>query len=371
MKLAKTMTLAAAAFAVAATGNAQTVIDITGSTAGRSAVHNAILSVMSNETYVYNGSSFNGASKTLFKGDLGGTPVTVRTSWSGSAAGVRDLAQNNSSVWFANTAINTVALNGTAVSMANNSANTVQDIPEIAFSDVFQSSTIYTSPTLTDQSVGIIPFKFYASADAPATLTNIQPGLAQKLWGQGYLPLALFTGDAADQGTYVFATGRDPESGTRITAMAEVGFGVFNNVLQYQPTVAGGAVTALTLWPAGTYAEGNGGYTSGSLVKTAVEANAFVNGFGLVSYLGSSDWSAVAKELTYNGVSYSADNVKQGKYTFWGYLHQMRQTSLSGTTLTFFNSLANAVKADTSWLVKVADMSVSRTADGGLISPTY
>jgi len=371
MKLKNSLLLAAATFVAASSANAQTVIDITGSTAGRSAVHNAIRTVLSNETFVYNGSSFNGASKALFKGDISGTPVIIRTSWSGSAAGVRDVAQNNSSVWFPVTTIDTNSLNNTAVSMANNSANTVQETAEIAYSDVFQSSTIYGSPTLIDDTAGIIPFKFYASADAPASLTNISSLQARSLFGSGYIPLAVFSGNSSDQATYIYATGRDPESGTRITGMAEIGHGVFAAVQHNQPTIASGAVTAVTLWPTGTYAEGNGGYTSGSNVKTAVEANGFANGFGLISFTGASDWSGVAKELSYNGVTYSVDNVKQGKYTFWGYLHQMRHSSLSGTTLSFYNSLLTAVRADTSWLVKTNEMSVTRPSDGGLINPTY
>ena len=371
MKLIKTLSISAAVLGVAGSLNAQTVIDITGSTAGRAAVHAAIRTVLANETFVFTGSNINGASKALFKGDISGTPVTIRTSWSGSAAGVRDVAQNNSAVWFPNTAINTVALNGTAVAMSNNSANTVQDTAEIAFSDVFQSSTIYGTPALTDVTVGIIPFKFFTSSDVNGAFTNISPSQAKYLWGNGYIPLAMLSGDNADQATFLFATGRDPESGTRITAMAEIGYGVFNAVQQYQPTITTGAVTAINIWPAGTYAEGNGGYTSGSSVKTALEATAFASGFGLISYLGSSDWSGVAEELTYNGVAYSANSVKEGTYTFWGYLHQMRQASLSGTPLAFFDSLATAVQADTSWLVKTADMFVSRSSDGGLINPTY
>lgn len=371
MKIKNTLLLAAASFAAASAVNAQTVIDVTGSTAGRSAVHNAIRTVLSNETFVYNGSSFNGASKVLFKGDISGTPVIVRTSWSGSAAGVRDVAQNNSSVWFANTSIDTNSLNNTNVNLANNTANTVQDTAEIAYSDVFQSSTIYGTPTLTDDKAGIIPFKFYASADAPASVSNITSLQARTLFGAGYIPLAFFSGNNSDQATYIYATGRDPESGTRITGMAEIGYGVFGAVQHYQPTVLSGAVTNVTLWPAGTYAEGNGGYTSGSGVKPVLEANGFANGFGLISFTGSSDWSAIAKELTYNGVAYSADNVKEGKYTFWGYLHQMRHSSLAGTPLSFYNSLLTAVRADVSWLVKTTDMQVARSSDGGLINPTY
>jgi hypothetical protein len=374
MKLKNSLLLAAATFVAASSANAQTVIDITGSTAGRSAVHNAIRTVLSNETFVYNGSNFNGASKVLFKGDISGTPVIVRTTWSGSAAGVRDVAQNNSSVWFPNTSIDTNSLNNTEVNLANNSVNTVQDVAEIAYSDVFQSSTIYGSPTLTDDQAGIIPFKFYASVDAPASLSNITSLQARRLWQTGASNLAYFSGNSSDRTTLIAATGRDPESGTRITAMAEIGYGVFNEVKQYQPTISAGAVTGVALWPAGTYAEGNGGYTSGSSVKTAVQATSFgPAGFGLISYIGSSDWPAVnaAKELSYNGVFYSADAVKEGKYTFWGYLHQMKQPSLSGTANTFYGSLLTAVRADVSWLVKTTDMGVERSSDGGLVNPKY
>lgn len=372
MKLVKTITMTAAVLGAAVTGNAQTVIDITGSTAGRSAVQNAIQNVLSNETFVFNtGKTISNCDKSMFKGDIGGTPVIVRTSWSGSAAGVRDVAQNNSSVWFANTAINTVALNNTAINLNNSTANTVQDVAEIAFSDVFQSSTIYQTPALTDDTAAIIPFKFFASADKPAALTNITPLQARFLWGSGYIPLAMFTGLAADQGTSIFATGRDPESGTRITAMAEIGYGVFGTVQQYQPTIVSGAVTSVALWPAGTYIEGNGGYSSGSSVKTAIDANAFANGTGLISYLGSSDWTSVGKELTWNGNSYSSQNVIEGRYTFWGYLHQFRHPSLSGTSLSFYTSLLNSVRADTTWLVKTSEMKVARSSDGGLVNPRY
>jgi hypothetical protein len=376
MKLIKSLTLAAAVLGAVTTGNAQDVIDITGSTAGRSAVHQSILAVLNNETYVYNGSNFNGAGRVLFRGDLGATPVVVRTAWSGSAAGVRDVAQNNSSVWFINnTAAGASPLNGGVISTGdgvNTTTNLAQDVAEIAFSDVFQSSTIYTSPVLSDDFAGIIPFKFYTSPDAPTNVVNMWPNVAQKIWGTGFVPVALLTGNSGDTNKFAFATGRDPESGTRITTMAEIGYGVFNNVQQYQPTIVSNAVTALALWPAGTYVEGNGGYSSGSSVKTAVSATpAFSNNKGLISYLGSSDWTTNSRELTYNGVSYSSENVIQGKYTFWGYLHQMKQTSLSGTALTFYNSLLTQVQSDVSWLVRNSQMQVSRAADGGLISPKY
>ena len=381
MKLIKNLALAAAVLGSTVGAQAQTTIDITGSTAGRGAVHNAILAALTGETYRFNGSNFNGAGRVLFRGNLGTNQVVVRTAWSGSAAGVRDVAMNNSSVWFINNGAFTAgALNNAVVTVGNlnaNFVNLVQDTPEIAFSDVFQSSTIYTAPGLTDALTGIIPFKFYASRDASTNLVNISPLQARFLWGNGFIPVALLTGLNADQATYAFATGRDPESGTRITAMAEVGYGVFGPVQQYQPSISGGAVTAITLWPAGTYAEGNGGYSSGSSVKTALEANAFTNGNGLISYIGSSDWSTVAKEMNYNGNSFSTNNVTEGRYTFWGYLHQLGHPGVVGTsaptsvTKSFFSALETQVEADTTWLVRVSQMQVTRTSDGGLINPLY
>ncbi|MFZ4483505.1 MAG: hypothetical protein ACOYOL_05935 [Chthoniobacterales bacterium] len=382
MKLIKTLALTAAVLGTAVGVQAQTTIDITGSTAGRSAVHNAILAALTSDTYVFNGNNLNAAGRVLFRGNLGTNSVVIRTAWSGSAAGVRDVAQNNASVWFINNgAIGAGALNNSVITTGNTAAsvptfgNLVQDTPEIAFSDVFQSSTIYTSPGLADALTGIIPFKFYASKDAPTNLVNISPLAARFLFGSGYIPLSMLTGLAGDASTYAFATGRDPESGTRITAMAEIGYGVFGAVQQYQPAIGGGAVTNAVLWPAGTYAEGNGGYSSGSSVKTAVEANGFTNGLGLISYIGSSDWSAVAKELTYNGNSFSTNNVTQGRYTFWGYLHQLGHPGVVGTsaptsvTKSFFTALETQVEADTTWLVRVSQMAVSRTSDGGLINP--
>ena len=78
MKLVKTITMTAAVLGAAVTGNAQTVIDITGSTAGRSAVQKAIQTVLSNETFVFNtGKTITNCDKSLFKGDIGGNQMST------------------------------------------------------------------------------------------------------------------------------------------------------------------------------------------------------------------------------------------------------------------------------------------------------
>ncbi len=381
MKITKSLVLAAAVVGSAAVGNAQTVIDITGSTAGRAAVHSAIRTTLGGAacTFVVNtGNNLANTPKAIFKGNLGTNPVIVRTSWSGSAAGVRDVAANNASVYLPKTNIDTVALNNTTLNLANaNTTNVEQGVAEIAFSDVFQSSTIYSTPVLADVTPGIIPFKFYASADAPAGITNLTAQTARQAWGTGFIRQDYLTGNPADTNDFVYFTGRDPESGTRITAMAEIGFGVFGSVQQYQPTTNATQVTDAVLWPTGTYSEGNGGFTSGGTVKAVMEKNGFVNDFGLISYLGSTDWSSTAKELAYNGNYYSSNNVVYGKYTFWGYLHQMGHQGVVGTLApasvikSFFTNLQTSVAADTTWLVQVAAMKVTRSSDGGLVQPLY
>jgi len=379
MKTIKKQILATAIIVGAFSTGANAQIDISGSTAGRAAVHNAILTVLANETYSFNGNNLNAASKAIFKGQLGiaGPAVTIRTSWSGSAAGIRDVAANNAAVWFPIASFDTNNNNASNINFANNTANTVQSAPEIGFSDVFQSSTEYQTPTLKDETVGIIPFKFFTSVDSPATVDNMTPQAAKRLYASGFISQAYLTGNNSDQGVFIYATGRDPESGTRITTMAEIGYGVFNPVNQFQPTFTATDITGVALWPAGVYAEGNGGYPSGSSVKAALAKNGYGPGFPLISYLGSSDWSGSGDELSYNGVTYSSQNVIEGKYTFWGYLHQVGHELIVGVTApasdtkTFFSSLGTAIKADTTWLVKTTDMQVARDSDGGLVNPLY
>src|SRR4029077_1606703 len=87
--------------------------------------------------------------------------------------------------------------------------------------------------------------------------------------------------------TALVATGRDFDSGTRLTAVTEPGIGANTVLKQYQPTVSAGAVTALALYPrttingVDTQADGNGGESSGSSLRgfltNTVNASAIQN----------------------------------------------------------------------------------------------
>jgi hypothetical protein len=372
MKLKTSLLALAATGAFVGTSYSQTVIDITGSTAGRSAVHSQILALLSGETLAWNGgSSASGATRVIYKGTYLGNPVIVRTFWSGSAAGVRDISnapQLAASYFDKTTDTSTgtapAGLNITSPTLAAASAETVS---EIGFSDVFQSSTAFTANSLVQQdAVGVIPFKFFKNEGASAALTNMTPGAFRFLYGAlGEAPLSLFTGNAADSGTTVFATGRDEFSGTRITTAAETGAGVFAALNQYTGTVSSNVATL-------TYVA-NGGFSSGSGVSTLL-GGTYASG-DIVGYLGASDWGTAvtngAVEMSYNGVTLgsNSDLIRNGAYSFWGYLHQSSMT-LTGDTATFYDDLkTNLLAAPGTGLVLLSTMNVERAADGAPISP--
>lgn len=341
MNILKASVASIVAVVFAQSAFADVTIRITGSSAFRAATHNAIKNIMTlsgtGDGYAYNGTSFTGANFAIFRGTVAGVPgkVTVKTSWSGSVAGVRDVAQSNPVAFLPDTTGISAGGTSGASTTSNESA-----VPDIAMSDTFQGSTKFTSPTLVRSTVGIIPFAWVASKDAPSGLTNVTPQLARALYKAGFASAALFTNnnaDASDQtgGTMVYAAGRDPFSGTRLTAFAESGVGVNTAVAQYEPV--SGAITNNTVGkikltaanPTEGVVEGDNGFTSGGnladLLRYSTPAvEDTVNNPGgtqkicFVGYLGESDagravngtGSAVtgtnagnARYLSYNGVS--------------------------------------------------------------------
>jgi len=233
MKAPKILVAGLLAFSLAGVANAQTIIHITGSTAFRAGAHQAISDILQpGYTVGYSGSSLPSASQAIFTGTTyasnGAIPVIIKTSWSGSVGGIQTVSQQLTiSTWLTNT------------TPAGPSAPNNYDppaVPDACFSDGFQSSSPFTAPVLLDHIVGIVPFKWVRNNGSPSTLSNITPQLAISLYtGTGSLPLALFTGLNSDEGTNVYALGRNADSGTRLTAFAETGIGVLNIVHQYYP----------------------------------------------------------------------------------------------------------------------------------------
>jgi hypothetical protein len=283
---------------LAGSASAQTTVRITGSTAFRASVHVGIQNILQpGYTYAYAGTNFTGASQAIFTGTTKAptsASVIIKTSWSGSVGGTKTVVQNLT--------VPTWLVNSTAQSTTGTpSAPSTYDSPVIAditMSDQFQNSTEFRTPVMVDKVVGVIPFQWVRNFGAPITITNMTPLLAGNLLSGGIL-LSQFTGNPADNGTVVYAVGRDEDSGTRLVTYAESFFGIFSSPTQYQAVMPAGTITDLVVWPPSTvlgtnYPLGHSGYPSGGTLVAALNAPgsnnpANPNPGWLVGYAGVND----------------------------------------------------------------------------------
>jgi len=356
----KLLTVLALTVLAAMGAHAQTIVNLGGSTAGRTAVHNNILALLTGETYAYDGtSSAAKATRAIYHGTYNGQAYIIRTFWSGSVNGITPVVAGTQLDQFIDTSVLGTSGGENIVSptLAPASANTVQ---QVGFSDIF-ASTVNETPADVEDEVGVITFKWYANKGSTG-ITNITPGLVRFIYGSSEALLSQFTGNPSDNGISVFPLGRNNSSGTRGTAMAESGYGNVVAVDQYTATASGGVVTALT-------PSGNDGSSSGSGVKNAL--NATYGGGVLIGYVGASDFAVDGVELTWNGVAYSAQAIQEGEYSFWGYLHMNRMNSLTGVGLSFYNGLNTSIEATPmdDGLLQRSTMNVARDADGAPIYP--
>ena len=414
MKITKTLASGLLTLALAPLANADVTINITGSTAFRAVTHQAILNAMTGETALWEGSgtALGSSNKACFKGSVAGIDgvTTVNCNWNGSVEGMTIVGAGVATTgWIDPNAAGNVFSSATAspwgTVVASGAAVKTSVVPTVACSDVYQASTT-VSAALDDVLGGVIPFKFVASESAPATFTNMSDQLHEVLWGTGVQRLSMFTGNAGDT-INVYAVGRDAGSGTRVTRLAETRYGITRPVQQFRVTNASGVATLFRRWPS-TLNEasppsgmtndptqsGNGGYTSGGTIATILGCTStsvsIANAAGTVGstgvsvvacgHLGLSDAAtavgAGAKELTYNGVAYTQDNVRNGKYTDWGYLHVLNQTgglsadqeAARDAVVGAFGSSLLPFGASVEAGIDIGTMSVSRTEDGGVVT---
>lgn len=399
------------ALTVVQQASADLTIRLTGSTAFRSGTHKAIVAMMGGEanckfaTAAISGNttntqtSFEGADYTIIRGAATGIPgvTTVQCTWTGSATGIHDVAVGTALSFIP--AASLPASNGYANAVVGNGATlaTESATARFAFSDVFQSSTPTPTPALVNTNLAIIPFSFVAN-EGTIGITNITQQLARALWTNGSQPKKLFTGNPAalDANDLVLAVGRDNGSGTRITQLAETKYGVFTPVQQWKLTGTT-AITIAQLWPVGdgvgSFAAGNGGYTSGSTVRTfmgltspsvelrddtgATVATGLPVSF--IAWLGIADSitavSNGAVRLSYEGVTYDGTNanlIYEGLYSGWGYLHLYTPSGLSTDETQFKTNLStqldNASVLGSAGL-RISQMQVSRSNDGATVGP--
>ncbi len=402
MKAPKILLAGILALSTAGVAEAQTTLHLTGSTAFRSAVQTAILQILQpGYSVAFVGSSYAGAGEAIISGttisNINGAPapVVIKTYWSGSLAGIETVSQQ---IPLANFLANTNTTAGGTNTALSSPGFDAAAIPEACMSDGFQLTSQYAPPqypALTNQNVGVVSFKFFKNLGAPAGITNMTPLLAQALWHNGSLPLSMFTGNSADASTIVYATGRDPDSGTRKDAFLESGIQSFSSslaavtVLQYAPSNSAGLVTAKNpgaITSQGpwipevvdniSFSRGNAGYYSGGDLAVAMgQTSPFI----YLTYLGLSDGVTAEKlgatELTYNGVPYSHPNAENGQYTYWT-VEQMDWLPLgvgpiTANQLQLAQILADQIANENLAGVgeSLASMTVTRSQEGGPVTP--
>lgn len=426
MKLKTSFLAAFAAVGVAGSASAQTVINITGATAFRQAAHAAILSSLdAGATYGYQGTNIGNAGRAIFSGTINGgaDAVIIRTSWSGSVAGIRAVVNQADSVTYYNTNPDTLG------ELTTSGAQNLQDninvstqgttANKITFADNFQDNTPYDATTLLGGPIGVVAFVpvVNETSEIPDGLNggNVTTHQLRRLIRSGTAPLQFITGNSANAGVSVIWTGRQDTSGTRVIYLTEAGLGAATTVTQYRvsPTTneANVPVTEVQIWPTGDSTNrsiiwgpdtgGNGGYASGGalapvLQRTSSSGVTVKDALGnvmatnqnvvLMSVISAQEGqdiqNGLGKVLAYNGVyiepealplglsDADKEKIAKGLYTLWSYEQLLYRDDISdGPTLDFIALLEGAIPGNIGGNgVTIADMFVTRQEDGGSLA---
>jgi hypothetical protein len=391
MKIKSTAIIGALALLAGDASAATRTFVITGATAFRAAANNSIIQLLGGAgvtQYAFTGTQgIGGTNRAIFKGTMAAFPgdeIIVKASWSGSTQGVLDLADQN--------AVEVLKSSVSMTTSGNNisaTGNVETATPRWAFSDVDKFLSTRPNASLSGGPVGVVPFMFIAGEGAPAGITNMTDQLHQTLWSTGSMPAGMFTGNLDDT-TTVLATGRNNGSGTRATILAETGYGAFTNVVQYNAVTSGDRITGAL----GAISEfGNGGHSSNSGVRELVTRppggltfdgesidavfvsyltiSDAVSATGYIQATGAISGGEGAKPMTYNGVRYSEQNVKNGAYSLWGY-QQFYMANGPTAQETTFDTAFRAVIPNYMGTagIPITTMTVTRSnGDGGPISP--
>ena len=359
--------------------------------------------------------------------------------WNGSEVGIQNAScatnQPTLAVAFVDPSQNTltaspvafatgVATNSGTVGLLTASKVTINAFSHIAFADTVQGSSLFHGtyrgktysnllPNDNSQRIGAVTFAWVSGA-TNLPISNITSQNARVLLANGYASQALFTGSSADKTNTIFVTGRNIDSGTRLTTLGETGFGTANPVKQYKavsstqlqlfPVESINGVTSTTAGNSG-YSSGSGSSSSGLIYNIKNNAATLADGAALtvdntgtgtysawtktgknylVGYAGTGDagWSSTSSLLllAYNGVTPSINAVIQGSYTYWGYENMYQGVSIAGDTdaIAVYNGVkSNITSQPTSNLqnagVALSEMAstVGRTGDYSTVTQNY
>jgi hypothetical protein len=204
-----------------------TEVFITGSTAFRKNVHDAVQKLFTSYSEIDDTNNILGQGAATGNGStawvIWGTPansitnkisdtLVVHASFTGSLQGAFTVQQGLQIEW--------LGTNAGGTTLVTNSAT-------LAFSDVFTSSSLWTAlpNNYQEDTVAIQPFamvKAHGTATTMNSVTNVTWEQMQGLYHQGQLPISFWTGSDSDTNTPLYLVNRTLDSGTRRTYGAEL-----------------------------------------------------------------------------------------------------------------------------------------------------
>jgi hypothetical protein len=369
----KTILAAALSLSVVSLSSAGTIY-MTGSTAMRGVVYNTMIAPGAVFTAAPTTTLFEGggssANYMAFSGTLvGGTGTTIiQCHWSGSEGGIKDVALGTTETF-----MDPTLMDGTDHG-TNSPSLTTSHAADLAMADNAQSFSRTKTPALTTfKEVGVITFAWVRNPGL-WTGSNLTDSMIRQAL-KGFCKRAVFSGNAGDTADFVYVSGRDNQSGTRVNAFGNSGFGIFTLPKQIEMDSSG---NMQDLSGAGDYA-GDYGFSSGGTLAGTMGAvttnksdlfNVGATGYSVIAYLSRGDANTAigkgAVELTYNGIAESAAAIKEGTYTFWGneYIYQANGAGTEAqsayarlsNSATGINNYCDGVKA-----IKLTDMHCTRT----------
>lgn len=363
MKLNQIILAAALSLGVVSLANATSTntIYVTGSTAMRGNFYSAIRNAGTVFTATPITTLFQGGGSSAnfmaFQGTqvTNGLPLLVQCHWSGSEGGILDVASNGVQ---SETFIDPSLIDGTDHGSASPSTTTSAYV-DIAMADNDQIYSRTTKPALASTNkaeVGIITFTWVRNPGIWTGTNLTDQEIRSAFNGSG--TLALFTGNAADTGSYVYVSGRDYSSGTRVNAFGDTGFGILSGPKQIMMDYLGNMTTNLVYGSttdyeyAGDFGFSSGGTLAGTMGDNTTTSTDYVTpgegpGFSVIAYLSRGDAntaiSSNAVECAYNGVSFSTNNIIEGKWPFFGNEYIMVANNSAGNSVAqiMFRSLKN------------------------------
>jgi hypothetical protein len=401
--------LVASAFLVGASianaANTNVVYNITGATAFRAAASNGIINLLGGPgvcEYAFSGATpVTSSTRSIFKGPAVVTNVPnpgdtqtiiVRCSWSGSTAGLAVLDSQAATVQYLLTTTPTTTA-GNYLGATPAGSNFELTNARFSFSDVDKNLSTVPNSGIQGEGAGVVPFMFIAGESAPAAVNNMTDQIHAALWSQGTVPASFVTGNPANSGFTLYATGRNDGSGTRAAVLAETQYGAFTPVVQFNHTFTGDRATGALSGTPTLYAPGGNGGGAGNInvrdLLTRSSNPAHLSGnYAFVSYLTVSDAVAAtgydqatglttlssegAKPMTYNGVRYSEQNVNNGSYSLWSFQQFYRAAISTPAEDQFATDLIAAIQPvlTSATGLPVTGLNVERSGgDGGPIAP--